>query len=582
MMCFLSTITLLNKKEFRHTIYHIDGKEADCIQTNESALRYLCHELEEQGEHLDGIFYFASQGTRQNLTIDPGDGLAPFTATHEECFQTRVKALFPDGEAAFHRIDYDENAGADEGIRRITAMTEAIRQYQAETGEEICLHTDMTGGLRYASMMLLSAMQLLKYSGIRIGQVLYSDYNRGVVEDVSDVYRTFTLVSGADEFVNFGSVREIEKYFEGQSNGAVLQKLLDTMAQFSDDINVCRTGDIEDTVIRLRTCLEAFIESGGRTLQEELFLQIADVLRNEYRGLFETKDRLNIIRWCIEKHFLQQAMTLCTEWIPHELVARRICYADRDDVKEQCEAGGASSKQGWEQFFIKTYLPPRKDTVPGPRANTRRNRIAKALQVFQNGGDIDVCLQECAPEAQAVRPFLQEFDEYFTLFDQFSDSERIDIPQLNKKCPRVMRAASIVYSKRRNNSHMLPVKYSTYLRKISVDILLSELQTCNVDQMNELFDLKPESPKVQIEAKKKGKDTSNDWAYRAKVYQDMLEDGVMKSDCPHEVIDILRKYHRIRNARNQINHANKEVSISSSELQQMMTDCLDAIAAHTI
>ena len=66
----------------------------------------------------------------------------------------------------------------------------------------------MTGGFRHSSMMMLSIMQLLKYRGIKIGEVLYSDPNKNnpIVYQATEIQRMFTLITGADEFVKFGSV----------------------------------------------------------------------------------------------------------------------------------------------------------------------------------------------------------------------------------------------------------------------------------------------------------------------------------------------------------------------------------------
>ena len=57
------------------------------------------------------------------------------------------------------------------------------------------------------------------------------------------------------------------------------------------------------------------------SFQEKIFLRILKVFKAEYGGLLkEDFTNLDIIRWCVEKDYLQQALTLCTEWIPSEIV----------------------------------------------------------------------------------------------------------------------------------------------------------------------------------------------------------------------------------------------------------------------
>ena len=58
---FLSTIATQDsngKDNFRHTIYKniLDGQEVDCIQTNESAVRYLQERFRKTKESISKIY----------------------------------------------------------------------------------------------------------------------------------------------------------------------------------------------------------------------------------------------------------------------------------------------------------------------------------------------------------------------------------------------------------------------------------------------------------------------------------------------------------------------------------------------
>ena len=116
--------------------------------------------------------------------------------THEALFLERIQSF----AAHCVRIDYDERSQTEESIRQVLTMADTIRTFmesQSWLPEEVALHADFTGGFRHASMMMLSVMQLLKYRGIRTMSVLYSNRNEQQVENVTDIYRMFNLISGA-------------------------------------------------------------------------------------------------------------------------------------------------------------------------------------------------------------------------------------------------------------------------------------------------------------------------------------------------------------------------------------------------
>ena len=256
LLFFLSDIHLNDKTgEFRISRYvGYKGREYECIQTNESAVDYLMDYLDDK---LDALFYFSSKKTKMELDVNV-NGVSD-TKTHVEWFQERINGKHPVLKDSFHGVDYDEDKDTDESIRQVTEMTEQIKGYLDHSEDkDIRIYADMTGGFRHASMMMLSVLQLLdQYKGIKIEKVLYSNWKKakiftktqvdnqnceksidqnqqsydkdhGIVEEVTELHRMFTLVSGTDEFVNFGSVKEIDRYFENRPKSKALESLINT------------------------------------------------------------------------------------------------------------------------------------------------------------------------------------------------------------------------------------------------------------------------------------------------------------------------------------------------------------------
>jgi len=358
MLLFLSEVHLDDEGNFSKSDYKtLDGKTMmECIQTNESAVRWTAETLKRQQEKLDCLFYFSTNRTKENITYkDKNKHIHKYHRTHEAVFLDLVR---PFVEHCV-RIDYDERSQTEESVRQVLEMADTIRSFMEEqewAPEDAALHADFTGGFRHASMMMLSVMQLLKYRGIRTMSVLYSNRNEQQVENVTDIYRMFNLISGADEFINFGSTREITAYMEGSEQTRETKRLLQTMRDFTNAVRICRTGKITPLAKKLQEALRDFEQAGAVSLQEKIFLRILEVFKSEYGSLLQDDfTNFDIIRWCVEKGYLQQAMTLCSEWIPGEIVSRRIFYPVNDSIITKCTKQ-KMNYQTWQQYFLNALM----------------------------------------------------------------------------------------------------------------------------------------------------------------------------------------------------------------------------------
>lgn len=558
MLFFLSKFHRTKTQEFQHSFYKMDdGFCFDCIQTNESAIDYLSSRLAATNERLESLFYFSTNLTRETLPVKV-DGNC-YEKTHEEWFIQRITEKYPLLQDNFYGIPYDETKDTDESIRQVMIMAERIKDYMTVyPDEEICLHADMTGGFRHASMMMLSVMQLLKFSSVRIGNVVYSNWQRSVVEDVTEVHRMFTLVSGTDEFVNFGSVTEIQQYFKDRAKTPALENLLITMQEFSEAVKICRTSKIETQVRKLQQSITDFSAETEKPLHEELFSQIITILGKEYGKLLEPDvSRIDIIRWCVNKGFLQQAMTLCTEWIPFVLVEKKICYTDDPEIQTEALASGEGMNRAWEQSLIINYNKMVNNDEKEEKQLTIpecSDKFRLAVRNYLNGVDI----QECANTLpQSQEQLLQLFKECKTLNNvlKMVQNQEISVTQFHSKAPMIEKACRLLWRKLVLNDNNYGASYIKFLRSLkNTDVLVKRIgnlpETDYIDLL-EIKDGKPENKRPN----KKIKNEETKWQNRQNEYESMFKSGVMKTDYPEHAIHLLRGYFDLRMERNHINHA---------------------------
>lgn len=405
LLMFLSTMNLTGKDEInlsarKYRCLLETGEIAeDCVQTNEAVVYDVVNLLQSRKESLDAIFFFATDKVqRQTVRIVDGKTELYASITQREFLERRWKARCEElSGTQFHCVDYSyptkDAADADtlevdlpgESSRRVTEMAEAVKSLEGPGNgrgkwNTYELYVDITGGFRHATMMMTSLVQLLQYNGMKLKKLLYSDFQPGralnKVFDFTEIGRQYRLITGAEEFARFGSVYNIEKYFGAfydPKNGILrmetdatpeLKSLLLAMHQFSDAIHLCATNKIKGCMDVLRQSVTAFRDNRRPKPRENLFRQLLDIIYEEYGALLRENAReTDVIRWCLDKGFYQQALTLYVEWMPILFVREKILYPAREkDVIDKYEEAARDGLKGsknyqasWQGYFVKLY-----------------------------------------------------------------------------------------------------------------------------------------------------------------------------------------------------------------------------------
>lgn len=550
-----------------------NGEPQTVIQTNETALRALMDMVEEKGEKINCIFYFASSRVKGPFTYKDQQGIMQ-TTTQQDFFLQRVQREYEDIPCI--PISFDETKQPEMGIEQVTNMAQDIMAKITKEQwpiEDVRLHADMTGGPRTAAMMMLSVMQLLKYDGIVVDNVLYSYKNRDrvSVEDATDVYGMFNLVSGADEFVNFGSVEEIERYFENRQQSPELQKLLWTMRDFSDAIRVCSPFLIRKHVNSLKKALDTFEQKENKSLPELLFSKILTVFKKEYAGLLEEPvTRLNIISWCVRKGYLQQAMTMCTEWLPEYIVSHEICYPVDTNISSACTTSKRYDWVSWQQYFINVFVRAhKKKSIPQHPLSKKaiRRRMIDAIQVYRRERNIDNAVALLPGFRTALLQFFNEYDRSSLIFSNY---DPYTLENELKKVPYIYRTIWLQWENKKRNSAYKKNFYEV-LFKFKINKMWEILETMNADDLSYIFSyplpINPIEPSVSpattsdiispnIASLLQG---DNKWKARGKQYHQMFVNGIIGSRYDEEtMLTVLKEFFWIRTTRNEMNHASND------------------------
>ena len=362
------------------------------MTTNESAVRYLVqkHGRNTDAIKLDKIFAFATNKIRklyvgqksvedETWAADAVDEQgSPLTHLAYFKYRLRTEGLIKDIDSCMTEDSSDteidgtvcpfneDSEDVKQTMMTIAGMAKRILGYiqtlPKEEQNDVILHADMTGGFRHASMMMLAVMRLMQYQGVKIGHVLYSNFDsdtkKGTVQEVEDIYHMFDLVAGAEEFVRFGSVNAIGRYFfKNNRNGAItpnLENLIQAMDNFAEAIKLTRRSNFNSAIAQLNESISGFQPDAGN-LNDTLMNLLQKRIQGDYQKLFDN-DGLTPIEWCLNHDYVQQALMLYTESVPPFLFENNILRMD-DESEESVNKAKGTDRSDLHVYLFNNYKP---------------------------------------------------------------------------------------------------------------------------------------------------------------------------------------------------------------------------------
>ena len=445
MLCFLSDVKLVRQTgAISVAEYQNIGEKKECHTTNESAVRYLLSGVHESVDKLSRLFLVRTNKVAG--AIHGYNATHNWEQTHFDYFLHRISDIVPHAKQITEVIDFDENEPMEENMNALIDVASHVRRYAKAVRKdhpdtEIILHVDVTGGPRNASMILVALMRLLQYENIRIGKVLYSDYNKKRVEEVNPLYSFFDLVAGAEEFVRHGEVTVMNRFFEQREKSQALRELLASMRKFAEELKLCHYGDLRDAIVELQRSITTFSSApaGNATAEakqsDELMRQMLGRIEEDYAKILkEELDDIALIRWCIAHDLLQQAMTLVTERVPEVLVESGFLEIDptyHEDFAEKLAADSFGRNSGF--YLVSEYKIPNVDEklkIFDQEAQSMRGLWSRKRQAFFKKFRQGVTPAE-------IDAFVSEFDErlndadelhrFLVWFDRLRQSDGIDV-----------------------------------------------------------------------------------------------------------------------------------------------------------
>lgn len=251
-------------------------------------------------------------------------------------------------------------------------------------------------------------------------------------------------------------------------------------------------------------------------------------------------------------------MTLCTEWLPEEIVARKICTPKDSAVIRHCESKSRAQKRTWQQYFIIDYKVAEKISD--------KRSLCKDLREDLNSGDADRL-----PELKNfVRDYaLAEIDFYSCARKKFSANN------FKSKYPTLTTILQIIFDERKTNPNYRRNFYG-FLHMVDYSKISALTANLSDEQLLQIFNLDREQvAKKSLTPTEKSENLldNREQEYRKLFRQKLIS---LKPDVD-TALKILRNYQEIRCDRNQINHANATASKTIADIKPMIENYLDAL-----
>lgn len=565
-------------------ILEVGGEPFPGFQTNEAPLANVVDLLAQKGERLHRVYCLVTPqclsaemgGEDRSLVVEEHGERSEYPSQFE-FWCSRMKRLRPAlAETDFIPIllHYHEDTLIEDIESQVASLTERIKADAGGFAEWHACHiyADITGGARYVTMMMTSVMQFLQYDGMRVEKMIYADFKtlsrENRIFDVHGTIDVYKLVAGADAFVSYGISRTIEEYFDydaesgtsGKPISDALKGVLRAMHTFSDAIQICQTGNIPPALSALSTAITVFLDvpEEDRTVDDRMFMQLIDTITEGYGELLgETEDEAEryvpIIRWCIDKGLLQQAMTLATEWLP-------VCFVRQGIVRPvpayiSCaERAVDRMHPGWMQNFI---ISPAFywNTIQEMCVDTYRPILTDALE--------SGIVPEGAPSlVSAVRGVRQTFSQLRSNMEGLrtlpADVQEIyELVCISLEKGNRGQSWTVRGLLQDNNAwHLIKSQILKKKNNLLVYRLLG-IKQCAFRQGNP-------------------NDIEERWAAWADTWTKMLETmGIVQTDCGREpMLSCLRAYFYLREQRNQVNHATAENTLGRREIEGLLDNVL--------
>lgn len=274
------------------------------------------------------------------------DGKCIFDITHKDYFEWIIKNYAAAADDCYKEkeIDFEVTHITDFANETdvIKAVTESAGQVM-KGYKDVNLYIDFNGGPRNVAVLIMGLSNLMKLRNVTVKEITYMDFenkeketNVIPVKNMNELFRVVDLVSGVNEYVSYGRIRILKDYFKSCGDQRI-HIILRVLENFSNNMQLCLTDYVMANKEQVKNALKSYqANSKASSSYEIMFSFVAeDILRGCSKLLDGSLPEM--ILWCVEKEFTQQALLFYIELIPAYLWDNKIfCPSAAEEQEYIC------------------------------------------------------------------------------------------------------------------------------------------------------------------------------------------------------------------------------------------------------
>ena len=320
------------------------------------------------GEKLDGILMICSPQTREDKVAGRKTDCEDFYDTPENYFIYKTSRY---AQSCGYQLSYKEirtNIGlSDEHSMKPEQRAKDTKKLIYKVIEEIRtlkkhypnlnIHVDTHGGFRTSQEILNSALSLLQMEGIPIDpeNIHAVDFisqesikkNKEIpttfFTSAKDTFDIMNFVSGIHECINYGQIKSLHML---QNTNPAEQEVQEHMQNIAEGIQLCDVDKFEKGLQALSQALPK-LNANENAIENAGYLTLFQgLIRDSYgERLLDNQHRrvVDEIKWCTEKGFIQQALTLLESKMPREILQNGLLVSKaQDDARSIFDAASGN------------------------------------------------------------------------------------------------------------------------------------------------------------------------------------------------------------------------------------------------
>lgn len=363
MLTCLSTLKGLNRKNYyRYDFRNETDRSLDGYMTNEAPAKRIVKQLyADHKKRLDRIVMICSDEVEltiaevqkknrgfelsEEIREEYGDSI--FSMSARTYFESVIKKFAQDIDPCYQKQEIEfrsvgissfvdqaavAKAAVESADKVMTkAAVESADEVMKKDYEDINLYIDFNGGPRHIAVLILGIANLMKLRNVNVREITFMDFenkkkekegdrevDRVPIESMDAIFGCVDLVSGVNEYINYGRCHLLTEYFR-ECEDPGIKEILRLLEDFANNMQMCLTDYVMTNKENIKKGLEKYRnpeeKEEKKDVYEVLFSFVAEDILRGCEKLLEG-DLPEMILWCVDKGFTQQALTFYKECMP--------------------------------------------------------------------------------------------------------------------------------------------------------------------------------------------------------------------------------------------------------------------------